>query len=631
MNNGQWRVVAVATLLAVLPGRAGRSQGLPAPASAPIGGRVVDERGAPVAGATVRLYRRESQWSRRDPEVEQARSAADGGFRLATPPLEPAPPDRSDPARLALVVEHPGHALGWAWVPDGPADRVDVRLTADPVERAIAVTDADGKPLPGALVVVYGLGDLESPVAEFRRHLELRPSDGPLTAVTDANGRARFASLPRTKASFVATKPGFAATFSFTGRDPIRLTPGATLGGTLTGPDGSPLAGIRVKLKYNSMWEFEVTRTDDQGRYRFDDQWARGWDMSAWGPGQKGDGSYRLWIEGDRFAVPTQSFALEPNERRVLDLRAQPAGVIRVEVLAEETGNPVPNVRVWGFDHQDGTGRRFDARTDGWGFATFHAAPAKLSLSIAPPPDVYFTKSLLNSPDAGTTFDFPGGEWQATLTLPRIGGRLVAVDGECVAPDGKPATGVRVLAVAEPAPQSPPVNAPPPRPGEAPAPPAPVNREPMMVSGPRRADAAGRFALERLPAGRGVGFHALAEDGTAGGWLAATLGADGRPVRPIRLVIRPTVAVDLLLSDDQGRPLPGRECKVTPRLGDDLVQLRRSFKADDRGQVRIDGVIPGLSYHVVDEPPAVPNPRGGLARGKSFFDRELILSPDEGR
>src|SRR5262249_33652672 len=152
----------------------------------------------------------------------------------------------------------------------------------------------------------------------------------------------------RTPASFVASKPGLADNYAFREQDTIHLTPSASLSGTLTGPAGQPLAGVKVVAFADFMWEFENTVADARGHYQFKDMKARGWDMSAWGPHSKpGNGTYKIWIESDRFAVPTHVVTLEPGEPDTLDLQAEKAGVIRVTVTERGTGKPVENVRIW--------------------------------------------------------------------------------------------------------------------------------------------------------------------------------------------------------------------------------------------------------------------------------------------
>jgi hypothetical protein len=135
--------------------------------------------------------------------------------------------------------------VGWKTIPkQATTFEGDIILTA-PAERTINVVDSDGRGIPGAKVEAYGLGGPASASPLFRDGMEqLRPKDGPLTATTGADGRATFGQLPRTDASFVASKPGLSEGYAFREQGTIRLT----LSGTLTGPDGRPLARVKIVL-----------------------------------------------------------------------------------------------------------------------------------------------------------------------------------------------------------------------------------------------------------------------------------------------------------------------------------------------------------------------------------------------
>ncbi len=414
-RRGIGRLAVAGWIVAALAGggEAARAQG----PALPIAGRVVDERGQPVAAAAVHVYRHDSDWADPDPQVEEVRTGPDGTFRLATPPPPAALVGRRETPTLVLIAEHPGLAVGWKKVSPGTSFRGEIRLTDHPQSHTVAVIDADGRPLPGATVAVNGLGDPEAPSADLREFVVLKPADGPLTATTDAAGLARFANLPPSKASFTAIKPGYARNYRFEKPIPIRLTPAGILEGTLTGPTGEPLGGVGITLHTTSMWEFRFATTDDRGHYRVDDLKPRGWDMAAWGAAQVGDGGYRLWLRSDKFALPTRSIVLEPGERRTLDLRAQPAGLIRVAVIEDGTGRRVPGVRVWGFDRE---GSRFDAATDAQGAATFASLPTEISLSIASPPEgTFLLENAWGFEGAHTKFDFTWRRWwRRTLILP---------------------------------------------------------------------------------------------------------------------------------------------------------------------------------------------------------------------
>ena len=299
--------------------------------------------------------------------------------------------------------------------------------------------------------MAYGLGDPASGSPLFQKSLEdLRPDDGPLTAITDANGRAAFRQLPQTNASFFATKSGLAEGYAFHEQATIRLTPSAALSGMVKGPDGKPLPGIKVVLFTTFMWAFEFAVTDATGHYQFEDLKARGWDMSAWGPhAQPGNGTYKIWIDNDRFAVPTQTVTLEPSAAETLDLPADAAGVIRVTVSEAETARPVPGVRIWGFDQATGSSSRFNAYTDGQGRATFYSTPEKIWLGIVGPPEGhYIDGDLGHSPGASKQIEFAGGTIDMRLVMPRIAGALITISGVCTRPDGSPAAGAGVSSAA---------------------------------------------------------------------------------------------------------------------------------------------------------------------------------------
>ena len=579
------------------------------PGAIPIAGRVLDSNGSPVSGARVILYRREGPAPTPDRAVEEARSGTDGHFRLTTLPLGPEAAGGPKPARLMLIAAHPDRALGWKQVAPGLMVPTEIHLPPDPVNRTITVTGGDGKPLPGATVTIKGLGDPSSPWPQFRDGLDLLAADGPLVAITDAAGQARFQGIPRTRAVIAVTKAGCAETPCFDQQSAVRLTPAATLEGTLNDPAGQPLPGVLIRMTTGFMWAFEQTRTDDQGHYRLDGLRARGWDMSFSQPGQAADGSYKLWIDSPKFVVPTQSLTLEPNQHRTLDLQAQPAGVVRITVIEEGTNRPVPDVRVWGFDKETGSSARFDATTDDQGVVRFTTAPTHLDLSIVgPPAGTFVDQDRMDSVESAISFDFKGGEVARTLTLPRISGRLVAIKGTCVGPDGQPATGATVHAGS-------------------------TSFQSATSSGlihTRQVDPAGEFVLDDAAAGRVLGLIILDANGKLGAWMTTRLSEAGQPAAPLRLTLRPLVTAEAVLKDRRGKILSSHEFSVIPKIGSDFSFLRRQdVKSDKKGKIRVDGVLPGLTYHVQEQPKEFSN---GLAKmSTEAFDSDLVLAPEGGK
>jgi len=606
--------MALTVLMAAWLGTATQAQEaiVPKPVQPAVRGRVLDEMGQPVAGARVRLYRRESRWERHNQVIEEATAGPDGGFSLSTL-LTPRPMSESRGLPpYVLVADHAGKAVGWRTIPiNASAFEGNITLTS-PTERTITVVDADRHPMQGAKVVVYGVGDPASARPEFRDFLELRPDDGPLTAISGADGRATFAQMPKTKASFVATKPGFGETFAFDGQAVIRLTPAATLSGTVTDPGGEPLAGVKMVLYTGFMWDFEHAVTDAQGRYRFNDLRARGWDMSAWTPDKEADGKYKMWLDDDRFAMPTESLTLEPNTEYTFDIKAVKAGVIRVQVLEEGTNKPVAGVRIWGFDSETGSSSRFNAYTDAQGRATFHAAPARISLSLVGPPDgVYVEGDFLNNPEAHRTIDFAGGDDELTLVMPPIAGTLINVNGVCTLPDGSPAGDASVNAGA----------------GRF------VTSGTTSLVRERRTDGAGRFTLEGVPSGRTLCLYAETADRKVAGTVTITAPAKADPAFQITVRLAPTVGVEWAIEDDAGNRLRSKKFRLSPMVGkEDFPFIRRTVESDEAGHIKFYGIVPGLSYRVVEEMP----PRQGPAfvragGGQAWYDKVLVLAPVEQR
>jgi BlaR1 peptidase M56 len=580
---------------------------------ASVRGRVLDAASGPVAGARVRLYRRDGRWERRHPMIEQTSAGADGTFVLTTP-LRPLPPSGSrDLPPYVLLADHPGQAVGWRTIPKQTTTfEGDIVLTA-PIERTLTVLDRDDRPVPGAKVVAYSLGDFSSSSLLFQDVMEpLLPEDGPLTAMSDASGHATFRQLPRTAAAFIATKPGLAEGYALRGQDRIRLTPSASLSGTLTGPDGRPLPGVEVFLFTDFIWDFELAVTDDKGRFAFADLRARGWDMSAWDPrARPGNGTYKVWIDGERFVVPVHVVTLEPGERKTLDLRAQPAGVIRVTVTESNTGKPVANVRVWGFDRTTGSGGRFNAYTDEKGRATFYSAPAGITLSIVSPPEGYYIDGAMGrSPDTMKPVEFRGGEIDVALKLPPITGPVITVSGICTRPDGTPAAGA----------------------GVSPAAGRFVTADASSFIRMRRADGDGRFTLEGVPAGRMLAIYAETEDRKLAGATQVRVPENADPNFLLKVPLAPTVAAELVPRDRAGQPLPSRKFEVSPRMADyDFPFVRRTVESDAEGRIRLDGIVRGLSYRIQEEVRPINGMVGFVGGRPPWYEEVLVLAPNEAK
>ena len=508
-----------------------------------------------------------------------------------------------------LLADSPGKAVGWKTIPGQATTFVANIILTAPFPRQITVVDADDRPVPGAMVEACTLGEPSSTSPLFREQLELlRVDDGPLTAITDAAGHATIGQLPGTRASFVATKRGFAEGYAFREQDSIRLSPAAALSGTLSGPDGIPLGSARVVLFTSWMWDFEMATTDANGRFLFEDLKARGWDMSAWGPHAKaGDGTYKLWIESDLFAVPTQTVKLEPKARARLDLQAEKAGMIRVTVTEEGTGKPVSDVRVWGFDETTGSSSRFNAYTDSQGRALFHSTPSKISLSIAGPPDGYYVKgNLYQSADASKQIEFSGGEVEVKLVMPPIAGPLIAVSGICTRADGSPVAGAQVSPAASDF----------------------VTAGSTNYIQLRSADNGGQITLEDVPAGQTLRLYAETADHRLAGTATVRLPDKADPKFRLNIPMAATFAVEIECQDKQGQPLPSRKFHISPKMGEhEFAFIRRTAESNEDGMLKLDGIVPGLSYRIQEDVPPREGPVAFVGGKPPWYDEVLVLVP----
>jgi beta-lactamase regulating signal transducer with metallopeptidase domain len=544
-------------------------------------GRVLDDGGHAIAGARVRLYQRDSRWERRNPVVAEVTSERDGAFRFSAQ-LTPRPLSESRGLPpYVLLADFPGKAVGWRIIPlDATTFEGDIILRSAN-ERTITVVDTDGRGIQGAKVTAYILGEHDSPLSDLREQLRLRPEDGPLVATTAADGRATLKVLPKKGTYFAATKPGFAETYAAREQDKIRLTPSATLSGRLTGPGGEPLPGVKVVLHSTFLWNFVSSITDADGRYQLSDLMARGWDMSLWAPDQKGDGKYKLWIDDDRFVIPTQSLTIEPAAKSTFDLQAMPAGVIRVTLVEQGSNKPVSGARIWGSDAESQTSARFNSYTDKLGRATFYSAPSRIYLSmVGPPAGLYLKRQPREGTNTTASFEFAGGETDLEFVMPAIAGVLVSVSGACTLRDGSPARDAAVIVDT----------------GYL------ATSEGTYTNRTCRSGDDGRFTLEKLPSEQNIQLYAETPDHKFAGTAEFRTPKTDDTKFKTAIALAPTVATETVLLDENGKPLNSRKVNVTPKVGEEVISFaKRTFETDVQGRVRFDGIIPGLSYRVQEE------------------------------
>ncbi len=241
------------------------SHTLPLERGRPMGGMVVDDTGAPVAGATVALwFDRERAGRARliDPSIE---TGEDGRWEYPV-----VPEDIKD---VTIGAHHPDYAshhpsassyLMYSYEPisdlrDGTATYVLKR--GEPLEGI--VVDPVGVPMEGVGVGIGPNRTIHNRVPEF---------------VTDADGRFRLRVHPDEEVVLFVNHPGYAPEVArfHSGERPdevrIQLSPGRTLTGQVVNSAG-PIADATVV-----MWEWRDTRslnhrmrTDEEGRFEWNE------------------------------------------------------------------------------------------------------------------------------------------------------------------------------------------------------------------------------------------------------------------------------------------------------------------------------------------------------------------------
>ena len=214
---------------------------LPAAAQIPIGGRVLDDRGAPLAGAEVALVRYPAFAERLRLELAgkadldpaaTTKSGADGRFRLAAP--EQGMWKVRVTARGFVPREHPLYPLFEATeLPDAKLPR-DAGFTA-------RVLDPAGRPLAGARVSI-GEREARVPSADPWRTAWRR-------ATTDEQGRAALPRLDGEELRLWAVAPGqLAAELDAEGASlDVRLGAGCARTVEVREPGGRPAAGAFIE------------------------------------------------------------------------------------------------------------------------------------------------------------------------------------------------------------------------------------------------------------------------------------------------------------------------------------------------------------------------------------------------
>jgi len=235
-----------------------------AEAAKELGGRVIDEKGHPVAGAKVMAFgtKAKGMGGREGHELGSAVTGADGRFVFDA---------GAGVSILAIVATKEGKCLDWVCPYDARAGEPVLQLGPAAVIDGQIVDEAGG-PLVGASV--DALLQTETPTV---RQMHFPLPGGALKARTDAHGRFRFANLPEAAiVRFDMSAPGRARARAeghfVPGQKGLRfvLPPEGRLEGTVVEKNtGKPLADVCLRAfgSVTSGMHRARTKTDKEGHF----------------------------------------------------------------------------------------------------------------------------------------------------------------------------------------------------------------------------------------------------------------------------------------------------------------------------------------------------------------------------
>ncbi|MBV8757026.1 MAG: carboxypeptidase regulatory-like domain-containing protein, partial [Deltaproteobacteria bacterium] len=271
---------------------------------APVAGRVVDEKGAGVAGARV-TFHGASDWSQQaDDRYDAVTSGKDGAFQFAALPS----------GSFRFAASHPDFAPGQSTMVtlDGKHEHTGITITvgAGATVRG-TVVDTQGKPVAGARVRIG---------RSSRRGMIFEP---PRQAYSDGNGAFELKGLPRHELVAVAMHETGASknedvdtTNGDVGNVKLVIDITGTISGIVVDPQGQPVEGVQVSAGPNFR--------DQRGMGDFQNFRMRGF------PSELTDGSGKFTLTG-----------LAPGSYMVTAMRSQAASRGRrgtTEGTVAETG-----------------------------------------------------------------------------------------------------------------------------------------------------------------------------------------------------------------------------------------------------------------------------------------------------
>jgi len=404
-----------------------------------------------------------------------------------------------------------------------------------PDELAGVVVDVEGKPIEGAEVDAW---------TWYWGH----------EAKTDAKGFFRIGKLAKgRKVEVVVRKPGYNPQLFLTQPtgEPgwvVVLGKRTYFEGRVTGPDGKPVAGARLRANNGPKRADGVTISEI-------------WTEATTGD----DGRYRMYAQADVYDIQVRvpgvgvarlpDTSLGADEAKRLDVRLDRGVTFRAKMVDSLTRDPVPGVRLWHWQHPGIEGRsgkdgvvaipdmisgRFDFKVDAPGYARWWSDKAFSEWSRF---QVDATRGGWQRNFDDIDFDVASGIGPVTIAVERG----VTVTGRVLDPDGKLVVGATV----------------------APA----LTGSGNSLTGDTRfsveTGADGKFTAV-LPASGGREYNLVAHDGKYGQWriwangvLAPFRSKPGETFRDVELRLTQPATVRGRVTDADGRPVPGREVRAS--------------------------------------------------------------------
>jgi len=296
----------------------------------------VDYMGSPVPGAELFVVVGDYWFFDETTVRRRTRTDRGGSFEILVPSLS----RRLRRQPVSIVAYHPFYALGWVRLSDNPG-RTNVRISLrQPGTITGAVTDDNGRILPGALVSIRHIGT--GTVAGSRGNsLYLNGLFPGNSVTTGADGRFTIETIPAdANAGLYVSADGFAHRVQYgiqaDSRVRITLEPEARLEGRVTFAEtGEPAGGIEVFARAD-VYErqasgFGSAVTGEDGRYRIDGLPA---------------GLYTVYASFDSgselTAAPNETVELAAGRTTVgIDLELIPGGLIEGRIVDADSGDPI--------------------------------------------------------------------------------------------------------------------------------------------------------------------------------------------------------------------------------------------------------------------------------------------------